>query len=159
MSGASPLGTGAATGRADHQPIDVITIEGGHAIHGEIAVRGAKNSISKQLVASLLTDQPTVLHNVPAISDTFIVSDMLRDMGVEVDADHDGAGTVAVHANVVNPLTPDRLHLYTNRSRIPRGATISFRYWVGAAKPVSTLKRSVRSAPSAGSVVNSPKSV
>jgi UDP-N-acetylglucosamine 1-carboxyvinyltransferase len=100
-------------------PIDVITLEGGHAVHGEIAVRGAKNSISKQLVAALLTDKPAVLHSVPAISDTFIVSDMLRDMGVHVQADADGAGSVHVHAETVTPLTPDRLHLYTNRSRIP----------------------------------------
>lgn len=112
MSGASPSGGSAAL-------ISVITIEGGHAIHGEIAVRGAKNSISKQLVASLLTDQPTVLHNVPAISDTFIVTDMLRDMGVLVETDMDGAGTMTVHAATVTPLSPDRLHLYTNRSRIP----------------------------------------
>ena len=107
------------TSPGSHSPIDVITIEGGHPIHGEIAVRGAKNSISKQLVAALLTNQPTTLQNVPAISDTFIVSDMLRDMGVSVQTDGDGAGTVHVHAESVTPLTPDRLHLYTNRSRIP----------------------------------------
>ena len=45
------------------------------------------------------------------------------------------------------------------RSRILRGATISLRYCGGAAKPVSTLKRSVRSAPRLGLVVKIPKSV
>jgi UDP-N-acetylglucosamine 1-carboxyvinyltransferase len=117
MSGAPASSPGYPLG--DEPSVNVITVEGGHALHGEIAVRGAKNSISKQLVAALLTDQPAVLHNVPAISDTFIVSDMLRDMGVDVETDLDGAGTVRVHAETVTPLTPDRLHLYTNRSRIP----------------------------------------
>ena len=102
-----------------HEPIDVITLEGGHPVHGEIAVRGAKNSISKQLVAALLSEKRSTLHNVPAISDTFIVSDMLRDMGVGVETDPDGAGSVLVDPADVTPLNPDRLHLYSDRSRIP----------------------------------------
>ena len=102
-----------------HQPIDTITLQGGHAIRGEVAVRGAKNSISKQLVAALLTEDPCTLHNVPAISDTFIVSDMLRAMGIEVDAGNDGAGSVTVDASVITPLSPARLGEFTGRSRIP----------------------------------------
>ena len=100
-------------------PIDTVTIEGGHALHGEVPVRGAKNSISKQLVASLLTDEPTILHNTPAISDTFIVSEMLRAMGVHVESEDDGAGTVSVHAEEVTPLSADRLEEFSGKSRIP----------------------------------------
>lgn len=106
-------------GSPDHVPIDVITIEGGHSVHGEIAVRGAKNSISKQLVAALLTDERSVLHNTPAISDTFIVSEMLRAMGVDVDTDDDGAGTVTVEAASVTPLSVDRIYEFSGKSRIP----------------------------------------
>ena len=102
-----------------HQPIDTIVLEGGHAIRGEVAVRGAKNSISKQLVAALLTEDPCTLHNVPAISDTYIVSDMLRAMGVTVDTADDGAGSVTVEASSVNPLSPEHLGEFTGRSRIP----------------------------------------
>lgn len=102
-----------------HQLIDTITLEGGHAIRGEVSVRGAKNSISKQLVASLLTEDPCTLHNVPAISDTYIVSDMLRAMGISVDAGDDGAGSVTVEAAKVTPLSPERLSEFTGRSRIP----------------------------------------
>ena len=43
------------------------------------------------------------------------------------------------------------------RSRMPRGATISLRYRAGAANPVSTLKRSVRSAPRSGSAAEEPE--
>ena len=102
-----------------HQAIDTITLQGGHAIRGEVAVRGAKNSISKQLVAALLTEDPCTLHNVPAISDTYIVSDMLRAMGIVVDAGADGAGSVTVHAGAITPLSPERLGEFTGRSRIP----------------------------------------
>jgi UDP-N-acetylglucosamine 1-carboxyvinyltransferase len=99
--------------------IDVITIEGGHSLNGEVAVRGAKNSFSKQLVCALLTDEPCVLSNVPAISDTIIVTEMLRAMNVPVTAENDGAGTVAVHAATVTPLSPTRLGEFAGRSRIP----------------------------------------
>jgi UDP-N-acetylglucosamine 1-carboxyvinyltransferase len=102
-----------------HQPIDTITLEGGHAIRGEVSVRGAKNSISKQLVAALLTEDPCTLHNVPAISDTYIVSDMLRAMGITVEAGDDGAGSVTVEAAKVTALSPERLGEFTGRSRIP----------------------------------------
>ena len=90
--------------------MDALQIEGGHPIAGSVAVRGAKNSISKQLVASLLTDRPVILHNAPAISDTWIVSDLLRAMGVDVQASGaDGAGTLSVNAANVTPLGADRL--------------------------------------------------
>ena len=100
-------------------PVDVVTIKGGFAIDGELAVRGAKNSISKQLVASLLTEETTILRNTPAISDTFIVSEMLRAMGVEVETEADGAGTITVAATNVIPLSPGRLGEFTGKSRIP----------------------------------------
>ena len=92
--------------------IDHLIIEGGHPIHGEVAVRGAKNSISKQLVAALLTDQPCTLGNVPRIADTRIVSDMLRAMGVGLSADADGAGTVErprERGASAQPRPPDRV--------------------------------------------------
>ena len=98
---------------------DVITVEGGHPIRGEVAVRGAKNSISKQLVASLLTDRQCVLHNTPAIADTRIVADMLRAMGVEVETGDDGAGTVQVHARDVIPMSVERAREFAGVSRIP----------------------------------------
>jgi UDP-N-acetylglucosamine 1-carboxyvinyltransferase len=103
----------------NRQLVDRITLVGGRPISGKVAVRGAKNSISKQLVAALLTDRPAVLHNVPAIADTFIVSDMLRAMGVRVDCDEDGAGSVEVHAESIKPLPDARLREFAGKSRIP----------------------------------------
>jgi UDP-N-acetylglucosamine 1-carboxyvinyltransferase len=99
--------------------IDTIVIEGGHPLKGEVSVRGAKNSISKQLVSALLTTEPCTLHNTPGISDTFIVSDMLRAMGVSVETDDDGAGSVTVEASKVVPLSVDRLGEFSGKSRIP----------------------------------------
>ena len=100
--------------------MDCLEIEGGHPISGQVAVRGAKNSVSKQLVASLLTEDRVTLHNAPAILDTWIVSDMLRAMGVEVEASgEDGAGTLSVRAADVTPLSANRLGEFSGKSRIP----------------------------------------
>ena len=104
----------------DRLPVDVVEIEGGNPLTGELVVRGAKNSVSKQLVASLLTDQPVMLHNAPAIADTWIVSDMLRAMGVSVTpSGDDGAGSILVRAERVTPLSVDRLGEFSGKSRIP----------------------------------------
>lgn len=52
-------------------------------LHGEVTVSGAKNAIGKQLVASLLTDEPCVFSNVPRITEIDAILDMLSDVGTE----------------------------------------------------------------------------
>jgi UDP-N-acetylglucosamine 1-carboxyvinyltransferase len=57
-------------------------IHGGKPVVGEIACLGAKNFVTKAMVAALLSDEPTVLANVPPIGDTHITRDMLAAIGV-----------------------------------------------------------------------------
>jgi UDP-N-acetylglucosamine 1-carboxyvinyltransferase len=57
------------------------TIEGGAPLRGEIAVSGAKNSITKLLVASMLSDQPSHFANVPDIGDRHITQEMCESVG------------------------------------------------------------------------------
>ena len=40
----------------------ILQVEGGHPLHGEITVRGAKNFVPKAMVASLLADTPSELY-------------------------------------------------------------------------------------------------
>ena len=65
-------------------PSESITIQGGKPLIGRIEVRGAKNLVTKAMVASLLADTPSVLKSVPRISDVRIVTDMLEAYGVSV---------------------------------------------------------------------------
>ncbi len=46
---------------------DLLYIDGGNPLRGEITVRGAKNFVSKAMVAALLGETPSVLRNVPQI--------------------------------------------------------------------------------------------
>jgi UDP-N-acetylglucosamine 1-carboxyvinyltransferase len=59
-------------------------IEGGNPVSGEITCLGAKNFITKAMVASLLGEGETTLTNVPPIGDTTITFDMLKSIGVEI---------------------------------------------------------------------------
>jgi len=63
----------------------VYSIEGGRPIHGTVSIGGAKNAISKQLIASLLTDQPCTFTNVPRITEIDVLLDMLSDVGTRFE--------------------------------------------------------------------------
>ena len=60
-------------------------IDGGVPLRGAIRASGAKNATTKQIVASMLTDDEVVLHNVPRIGDVAITVDICRALGATVD--------------------------------------------------------------------------
>jgi len=64
--------------------MDRIAIVGGSPLQGEIPISGAKNSALKLMAASLLTDQPLTLTNMPNLADTRFTADLLESLGVEV---------------------------------------------------------------------------
>ena len=57
-------------------------IRGGRSLNGTVTVAGAKNAISKQLVASLLTSEECFLSNVPRIAEINAILDMLSEVGM-----------------------------------------------------------------------------
>lgn len=59
----------------------VLKIKGGVPLTGEVTVRGAKNTLPRHLVASLLTEEECTLANVADVWDVRIVSDMIRALG------------------------------------------------------------------------------
>ena len=87
----TPAGTPAA-GAAVTQPetADTVIFEGGKPLVGEVSVRGAKNLVTKAMVAALLADTPSTLKGVPAISDVAVVRGLLEAHAVSVTEDADG---------------------------------------------------------------------
>lgn len=65
--------------------MDQLVITGGRRLHGVVEISGSKNAALPAMAASLLTDQPVELRNVPAIEDIDTMADMLRHVGVEVE--------------------------------------------------------------------------
>lgn len=89
-------------------------IEGGEPLRGEISVSGAKNSITKLLVASLLSEQPSHFSNVPDIGDRDITQDMCAAVGAQVKTE--SAHRLQVHTPTI---TSDTIsHELGNRNRL-----------------------------------------
>ncbi len=71
-------------------------IEGRRPLNGVVRAIGNKNAALPIVAACLLTDEPVVLTNVPAIRDVETMLALVADLGVEVD--RRGGGEVAIHA-------------------------------------------------------------
>jgi UDP-N-acetylglucosamine 1-carboxyvinyltransferase len=88
--------------------LDRIAITGGARLEGEIAISGAKNSAIKLMAASLLTDQPLRLTNMPRLADTRFLGQLLQRLGTEIveqDGD-DGAETILHTQEIVSGIAP-----------------------------------------------------
>jgi len=80
-------------------------VEGGHELHGELTVPGAKNATLPMLCAALLTEDECIFRNVPEISDVATLLEIFEYIGAEVSRDF-AARTVSVKAK---DLSPDKL--------------------------------------------------
>src|SRR3954462_6477796 len=90
-------------------------IEGGRKLSGVITVAGAKNAISKQLVASLLTDEPCVFTNVPRITEIDVLLEMLAEVGTTWEW-RDGQTLVVQTPVITCPVISQK---YSGFNRIP----------------------------------------
>ncbi len=97
---------------------DLIHVTGGTPLNGRIRVRGAKNFVSKAMVASLLGDGPSELRNVPLIRDVEIVKGLLELHGVVVDHDREG-GVLRMDSTAVDSAHVADIDAHAGSSRIP----------------------------------------
>lgn len=97
-------------------PQDAITLTGGKPLKGEIALSGAKNAVSKIMVASLLTEEVCTLESVPEIEDVSIVKAMLEELGSEVQFK---AGSLVIKNENLKNFTYGGLQKVAGKSRIP----------------------------------------
>jgi UDP-N-acetylglucosamine 1-carboxyvinyltransferase len=67
--------------------MDKLIVTGGIPLKGEIRISGAKNAALPVLVASLLTDQPLRIGNVPHLQDITTTMELLGRMGVRLVVD------------------------------------------------------------------------
>jgi UDP-N-acetylglucosamine 1-carboxyvinyltransferase len=65
--------------------MDRFIIHGGTPLHGTVRISGAKNAALPCLSATLLTDEPITLENLPAVRDIRTTCNLLKSLGVEMD--------------------------------------------------------------------------
>ena len=80
--------------------MDKLIIEGGRRLSGEVAVSGAKNAALPILAATLLTEAPVTVRNVPHLRDVTTTLSLLQTMGAEVTLDDKNG--VEISAKTVN---------------------------------------------------------
>src|SRR5437867_10691218 len=72
--------------------MDKFLIQGGRPLEGRVAVSGAKNAALPAMAATLLTDQPVILHNVPRVRDIGTLRSLLDELGVDSAVEHEEHG-------------------------------------------------------------------
>lgn len=83
--------------------MDKLLIHHSGPLHGTVTVSGAKNAVLPIMAACLLTEEPSIIENVPQVTDVVSMMEILRQLGIEVGFANDRltitpgryAGTVA----------------------------------------------------------------
>ncbi|MDO8659317.1 MAG: UDP-N-acetylglucosamine 1-carboxyvinyltransferase [Candidatus Parcubacteria bacterium] len=97
--------------------VDVLRIEGGKPLEGEVFVRGAKNTVPKNMIASLLTTDTCIIENVSRVIDVDIIGDMIEVFGgsVKIKGDH----SVHVTNSTLSQISLEQMLAFSGKSRIP----------------------------------------
>lgn len=89
--------------------MDKLRIQGGQRLHGEVPISGAKNAALPELCATLLTDAPVTLRNVPRLRDVATMRRLLEHMGVQVQTHGERGGLTLQAGAALEPLAPYEL--------------------------------------------------
>ncbi len=84
--------------------MDKLQITGGRPLNGEVVISGAKNAALPEMCATLLTDEPVRLLNVPRLQDVATMRRLLDNMGVKTET-HGDRGGMSFHA--ADPIMPE----------------------------------------------------
>ncbi|QJA09279.1 UDP-N-acetylglucosamine 1-carboxyvinyltransferase [Romboutsia sp. CE17] len=90
-------------------------INGCNKIEGTLRIRGAKNAILPIMAATILNESISIIHNVPCISDVFVMIRILESIGCKVSYSED---TLIIDSSNVNFNKIDEEYVRKMRSSI-----------------------------------------
>jgi len=96
--------------------MDKLLIEGGVPLKGTVDVCGAKNAALPILCATILTDAPCVIHNVPELRDVTSTMEILKELGMQCERKPDRS--IHVHEDNPEPYTAPYEHVRKMRASI-----------------------------------------
>ncbi len=91
------------------QPREKFVVEGGAVLRGTVQVSGNKNEALPAIAAALLTDEPVVLREVPAIADVRVMLDLARAAGANVEPLGPHAWKIQADQLEQTPMLPQEL--------------------------------------------------
>ena len=84
--------------------MDYFEIEGKNQLFGDVNISGAKNAVLPLMAASILNNDELTISNVPNLSDSITMSNLLKGMGAEVDL---SSGKICINSKSLNnPYAP-----------------------------------------------------
>lgn len=96
--------------------LEYLEIEGGHPLIGEVTVTGAKNAVTKLIVASMLSDKKCIFTNVPNITEVEVTLDLCRPMGMKALWDRENHRLEVITKEIKTTIIP---HSFSGANRIP----------------------------------------
>lgn len=96
--------------------MEVLKIKGGISLQGHIKAAGAKNAMTKLLVASLLSNKKCRFYNVPNIQDVAVTVALCQELGMNVQWDRDAGFMEVITKELKTSYIPQR---FSGANRIP----------------------------------------
>lgn len=96
--------------------MQIMKILGGTPLNGTIEAQGAKNAVTKMIVASLISDQPCVFKNVPNISEVEITLELCKELGMIYKWDKLNKTLEVITPILTSTIIPQR---FSGANRIP----------------------------------------
>ncbi len=96
--------------------MEVLKIKGGTPLKGTVKAAGAKNAMTKLLVASLLSDKTCRFYNVPNIGDVEVTVALCQEIGMQVNWDREAGMMEVITKELKTSYVPQR---FSGANRIP----------------------------------------
>lgn len=93
-----------------------LKITGGTPLKGTIRAAGAKNAMTKLLVASLISDKRCTFYNVPHIGDVEVTVQLCQEIGMDVQWDREGGTMEVITKELKSTYIPQK---FSGSNRIP----------------------------------------
>lgn len=106
--------------------MDIFRITGGKRLSGTISVYGLKNAATPIIAATLLSDEPSTLENMPRIEDVFRMLEIIESLGATVR--WTGERTVQITPIKIDPAKMDQDKVKHMRSSILLLGSLSARF-------------------------------
>ena len=96
--------------------MEKIKVCGGKPLIGKIKISGAKNAMTKLLVASILSNKKCIFHNVPNIGDVQITVDLCQAIGMKIEWDKKAKTMEVITKDLETTYVPQK---FCGANRIP----------------------------------------
>ena len=85
--------------------MEMLKIEGGKPLSGEVCISGNKNSALPILASSILYCKKSLIKNLPSLADTKFLLELLKSFGLKIE--HLGSNSIEIDASIITSTKAD----------------------------------------------------